>query len=134
MIFTILSTIAAYGLAFETYLAQLLPFDYAPYYRFFTSSDIVPQTGIHHMEAFLFLATLMTVFLRVVCLRRWNVSWAKITPRALSLFVRGWGMLVSVSFVDGYGDIRYIKAINGISVCPSGIPTVKRVFGKWIRQ
>jgi hypothetical protein len=31
--------------------------------------------------------------------------------------------------VDRYGYIRYIKPINGISVCPSGIPTVKRFFG-----
>jgi hypothetical protein len=39
-----------------------------------------------------------------------------------------------VETVNRYGDIRYIKSINGISVCPSGIPTVKRFFGIWIRQ
>jgi hypothetical protein len=37
-------------------------------------------------------------------------------------------------YVNRYGDIRYIKPINGISVCPSGIPTVKRFFGIWMRQ
>jgi hypothetical protein len=35
--------------------------------------------------------------------------------------------------VNRYGDICYIKSINRISVCPSGIPTVKRFFGIWIR-
>lgn len=97
MLFTILSTIAVYGLTLETYLAQLLPFNYAPYYRFFSSYEIVSQPGLQHVEAFLFLATLMAVFLRVVYLRHWNVCWRKIAPRALSLFIGGWAMIVSVS-------------------------------------
>jgi hypothetical protein len=42
--------------------------------------------------------------------------------------------IVVIGIVDRYGDISYIKPINGISVCPSGIPKVERYFGIWMRQ